>query len=295
MTCRIGRPGVSSLDSRAFGWSCLCNPSSIASHLHAARDGLAADTVFVADTGSRAIRMIEHGRCVHAPPLHHHRHAPCTATIRACVPHLTDCRSAKPFGSVMTTVAGSGDTELGMTSAPPIDGVGTEATFKKPCGLAVDTDGTVFVADSNFGETGKHATGWIRTLRQIARPESGTRQVPGREQASFAVGTIAGIWPNIGVGIGLAIAGSGDLIVADPNRCLCRYFCRRQCTESRLLPVQACAVAAAIAECSITPAMRCAPGAHPGCSYWIHILCSPEFVPSGRFKLGQRVFNNAWG
>ena len=29
--------------------------------------------------------------------LHHHRHAPCTATIRACVSHLTDCRSAKPF------------------------------------------------------------------------------------------------------------------------------------------------------------------------------------------------------
>jgi hypothetical protein len=45
-------------------------------------------------------------------------------------------------GNVVSTLAGSG-------SSSSTDGVGTDATFNSPNGIAVDTFGNVFVADSN--------------------------------------------------------------------------------------------------------------------------------------------------
>ena len=99
---------MSSQDPRAFGWSTVSNPSGIAAYGSRPGDsGLAADTWLVADTDSRAVRMIEHG-------------------------------------SVMRTAVGCGENDdEHLRTVAPLDGIGTDASFKSPTSLAVDSDGTV--------------------------------------------------------------------------------------------------------------------------------------------------------
>ena len=86
----------------------MSNPSGIAAYGSRPGDsGLAADTWLVADTDSRAVRMIEHG-------------------------------------SVMRTAVGCGENDdEHLRTVAPLDGIGTDASFKSPTSLAVDSDGTV--------------------------------------------------------------------------------------------------------------------------------------------------------
>jgi len=99
-------------------------------------------------------------------------------------------------GGLVTTIAGSG--YVGFA-----DGLGRLASFNRPFGLAVDLQGTIYVAD---------------TLNNIIRKISSAGMVStlcGSRNASWADGTGASSsfwWPT-----GVAVDASGALFVGDAN------------------------------------------------------------------------------
>ncbi len=100
-------------------------------------------------------------------------------------------------GTVSTLAGFTGDSDA-------VDGIGSAARFNTPLGLAVDTNGIVFVADS-----GNH------TIRRIATDGTVTTfaGIAGSFGATDGVGTNA----NFNNPVGLALDPNGNLFVADAN------------------------------------------------------------------------------
>ncbi len=101
-------------------------------------------------------------------------------------------------GGVVTTLAGSGGFGL-------VDGVGVNALFNGPTGVAVDANGNVFVTESGFHAIRKVTpSGRVITL-------GGGNQSPG---ATLGVGTAA----RFNYPVGIAVAADGTIYVSDGNQ-----------------------------------------------------------------------------
>ncbi len=101
-------------------------------------------------------------------------------------------------GGVVTTLAGSGGFGL-------VDGVGVNALFNGPTGVAVDAHGNVFVTESGFHAIRKVTpSGRVITL-------GGGNQSPG---ATLGVGTAA----RFNYPVGIAVAADGTIYVSDGNQ-----------------------------------------------------------------------------
>jgi sugar lactone lactonase YvrE len=108
----------------------------------------------------------------------------------------THCvRKIAPDGTV-TTISGSGDCRVYGHK----DGSCTEATFDGPCGVAVDGEGNIIVADEKNHRVRKVAPDG--TVTTVAGTGNGYRDGPGTE-AMFAGPC------------GVAVDGEGNIIVAD--------------------------------------------------------------------------------
>ena len=105
---------------------------------------------------------------------------------------------------VVTTLAGGGSP--GGTAAGHADGTGTSATFSAPYGVAVDANGTVYVADSTNNLIREVTSAGVVTT--LAGGGS-----PGGTAAGHADGT--GTTATFNVPRNLAIGGSGNLYVTD--------------------------------------------------------------------------------
>jgi len=95
---------------------------------------------------------------------------------------------------VVTTLAGSG-------SAAFVDGIGTSASFNNPSGVAVDANGTVYVAD--------YFNNRIRTVTSAGVVTT----LAGSGSAAFADG--AGTSASFNTPSGVAVDSSGTVYVAD--------------------------------------------------------------------------------
>ncbi|HUD47919.1 MAG TPA: hypothetical protein VMR33_13880 [Candidatus Baltobacteraceae bacterium] len=145
-------------------------------------EGLAVGTngtLYVADTGNDAIRIVS------------------------------------PVGSnwVVTTLAGTpcsccGIIEDGMTCGN-VDGIGSAAQFNHPEGVAVDTSGNVYVADTKNYTIRKIApNGDVTTLAGLSGPVSVIEQEPGSVDGTGSAARFG--WPS-----GVAVDGEGNVYVAD--------------------------------------------------------------------------------
>ena len=103
-------------------------------------------------------------------------------------------RKITPSGEV-TTLAGSG--QVGAS-----DGLGSAASFNKPKGLALDSDGNLFVADRENHLLRKITpAGWVTTI-------AGQPGVEGATNGSGAAASFAQPW-------GVAVGADGAVYVAD--------------------------------------------------------------------------------
>ena len=152
-------------------------------------------------------------------------------------------RAIDPSGYV-STIAGSGRQGY-------MDGPALEAQFDTPCGIAIDREGNVYIADSGNGLIRKlDRTGMVSTVHPLplggylSRPlgiaiaESGHLYVTddsGRVTEITPSGgsrTVAGGVPGFANGLGdraqmralagIAVAGPGRLVVVDPRNALIR-------------------------------------------------------------------------
>ena len=105
---------------------------------------------------------------------------------------------------VVTTIAG----QLGV---PGSGGTGAQAKFNRPCGIAMDRAGNLFVSD-----TGNH------TIRKIT-PAGGVSTIAGSVgQSDFANGS--GTTARFSSPLGLAVASNGTLYVADSGNHVIRVI-----------------------------------------------------------------------
>lgn len=107
-------------------------------------------------------------------------------------------RKIAPDGTI-STVAGTGQAGFGGDGGPA-----TAAQLRSPIGIAVDSAGNLFIADSsNFRVRKVTADGAISTIAGTGRP--GFAGDGGRATAAF-------VWPTV-----LALDASGNLLIAESN------------------------------------------------------------------------------
>ena len=112
--------------------------------------------------------------------------------------------TATPWGGQVTTLAGSAGV-TGSTNA-----TGTSATFDYPHGIAVDTAGNVYVADTYNSLIRKISPGGVVTTLAGGGPGHSTN----------GTGTAASFWSPYDV----AVDTSGNVYVADTTNCLIRMI-----------------------------------------------------------------------
>jgi sugar lactone lactonase YvrE len=160
---------------------------------------------------------------------------------------------ADTYNDRIRLIANGTVTTLAGGSSPGfVDGFGGEARFDTPCGVGVDNDGTIFVADSGNGAIRRiDANGYVTTIsgpgpEEIARPigiAAGEKSVlyvsdeRGRIVEIATTGTprtIAGSTPGFRDGLGnearfrrpaaIASLAEGRLLVADAGNALVRLL-----------------------------------------------------------------------
>ncbi len=118
-------------------------------------------------------------------------------------------RKVTPFGTnwVVTTLAGLGGADASGNPLHPgsTDGTNSAARFYAPCGLAVDTNGNVYVADNYNGTIRKVTpvgTNWVVTTL------AGLAGHPGSADGTNSAARLTNPW-------GTAIDSAGSLYVTD--------------------------------------------------------------------------------
>ncbi|NMB74591.1 MAG: hypothetical protein GYA21_05615 [Myxococcales bacterium] len=103
---------------------------------------------------------------------------------------------------------GAASVLAGTGAAGAGDGPGAQATFREPVGLALDTDGSVLVADSQNDRVRRIAADAARTVTTVAGSTPGYKDGPNAEALFFG--------PQ-----GVAVDAAGTIYVADTeNHCL---------------------------------------------------------------------------
>ena len=219
----------------------------------------AAGSIYVADTGNNAIRRVAPDGAVvtiGGDGLAGYRDGPAAqARFNGPVGIAVDAagrvivadtyndriRAIAPDGTV-TTVAGAG--EPGTT-----DGAATDARFDTPCGVAVDHDGRIYVADTGNGSVRIIDDGQVSTVavalpaglvRPIGIAVGGGSDVYVTDDRGLVIALLAGGEARLVAGSmpgfhdgdgtiarfrnpsGIALAGEGRLVVADAGNAIVR-------------------------------------------------------------------------
>ena len=234
--------------------------------------GLALDdrgTIYVADTGNNAIRRITadgHVSTIAGDGVAGYQDGPALrARFNGPVGVAVDARGrvivADTYNDRIRAIDldGSVRTLAGSGEPGALDGIGSEARFHTPCGVAVDSSGTIHVADTGSGVIRTIAANGLVTthpvpleglFRPIGIAVSRRGDVVVSDQrgriveaaADHATRTLAGSTPGFHDGAasdarfrspaGVAFAGPGRLIVADAGNALVRLVAE----ASRLEP-----------------------------------------------------------
>lgn len=235
--------------------------------------GLAIDSngvLYVADTGNHAIRRVTpegHVSTVAGDGVAGDRDGPARAArfngpIGIAVSRDSRLIVADTYNDRIRTIEldGTVRTLAGGSTPGAVDGIGPDARFDTPCGVAVDNDGVVHVADTGNGLLRAiEPSGLVRTLPwpgiadevrpiSIAFGSEGDRFVTdayGRVHAISRTGearTLAGSTPGFRDGRGLearfrapagiAWAAKGRLVVADEGNAIVRIVAAPQALTS---------------------------------------------------------------
>jgi trimeric autotransporter adhesin len=108
-------------------------------------------------------------------------------------------RIRKVAGGVITTVAGWGDGGYGGD-----DGPATSAKLHAPYGVAVDSGGDIYIADTGNNRIRKVASGIITT-------------VAGNGTYGYSDGGGNALNASLGLALGVSVDGAGNLFIADTN------------------------------------------------------------------------------
>jgi sugar lactone lactonase YvrE len=220
-----------------------------------------AGAIYVADTGNNAVRRVTaDGRVTTiAKGFNGPIGVAVDPTGRVIVSDTyNDCIRAIDSHGALTTVAGA----CGAPGAA--DGAGAEARFNTPCGVAADSSGTIYVADTGNGlvrtidRTGAVSTPSWSTLTGLERPIGIAVGPDGNiyvtDERGWIVEIASGASPRIVAGsmpgfrdgpgaetqfrspAGIAVAEQGRLIVADLGNALVRVVAAPQRHRFRLPP-----------------------------------------------------------